>query len=37
MALGSHMPGQLFESVKIEASEMATGEANLIILTGALM
>lgn len=35
MALGS--PGQLFKSIKIEASEMATGDANLIILTRAQM
>lgn len=31
MALGSHMPGQLLRSIKIEASEIATGDANLII------
>lgn len=35
MALGS--PGQLFKSIKIEASEMAPGDANLIILTRAQM
>lgn len=37
MALESHMPGQLFKSVKIEASEMAPGDANLVIRTGALI
>lgn len=37
MAIESCMPGQLFKSAKMEANEMATGDANWIIFMGVLI